>query len=118
MDIFRVLLFLIGCIGTRAAITYVAYKASPDILQYLGYVALLPAIGFFVIYFKGLRKTGAEVFGEQIWWNNLRPIHGMLYTLFAVSAITQQPHAWMWLLADVLFGLASYIAHRGFGVTF
>jgi hypothetical protein len=118
MDISRVLLFLIGCIGTRAVITYVAYKASPDILQYLGYLALLPAIGFFTIYFMDLRKTGAEVFGERIWWNNLRPIHGMLYTLFAVSAITQQPHAWAWLLADVLLGLVSYIARHAFGVAF
>ena len=28
-----------------------------------------------------LRKTGLEVFGDKIWWNNLRPIHGILYGL-------------------------------------
>jgi hypothetical protein len=118
MELYRALLFLIGCIGTRAVITYAAYIASPELLTYLGYLALLPAIGFFTIYFMDLRKTGAEVFGEHIWWNNLRPIHGMLYTLFAVSAITQQPYAWKWLLADVMLGFTSFVAHRGFGVTF
>lgn len=118
MDLYRALIFLIGCIGTRVAIAYAAYKASPSILQYLGYLALLPAIGFFTIYFMDLRKSGPEVFGERIWWNNLRPVHGMMYTLFAISAITQQSYAWMWLGADALLGLISFIARHVFNVAF
>ena len=29
------------------------------------------------------RKTGKEVFGSKIWWNDLRPVHASLYILFA-----------------------------------
>ena len=42
----RILLFLIGCIGTRTLFVYLAKNASKQNLKYMGYLALLPAIGF------------------------------------------------------------------------
>ena len=105
----RVLLFLFGCIGTRALFVFVAKNVDTQYLQYLGYLALLPAIGFFYIYFTGSRQTGAEVFGSKIWWNDLRPIHGLLYLLFASNAIMGNKSAWIYLLVDVVFGLISFL---------
>ena len=105
----RFLLFLVGCIGTRSLLVYLAYKINKTYLMYLGYIALLPAIGFFYIYFTDSRKTGAEVFGDKIWWNDLRPIHGLLYTLFAYNAIIGNLNAWIYLLVDALFGLTSFL---------
>jgi hypothetical protein len=105
----RFLLFLFGCIPTRLAIMYLAKVISPQYLSILGYLALIPAFGFYYLYFSGARKTGAEVFGDKIWWNNLRPIHGILYTLFAYNAIIRNTFAWIYLLVDVLFGLISFL---------
>ena len=105
----RFLLFLIGCIGTRSLLVYFAKNASTTVLKYMGYVALLPAIGFMYIFLTGTRKTGGEVFGDKIWWNDLRPIHSALYTLFAINAIRGNPIAWVYLLIDVLFGLANFL---------
>ena len=105
----RFLLFLIGCIGTRSLLVYIAKNASEKYLKYLGILALLPAIGFFYLYLSGTRKTGAEVFGDKIWWNDLRPIHGILYTLFAYNAIISNTNAYLYLLVDVLFGLTSFL---------
>jgi hypothetical protein len=112
MNIQRALMFLIGCIGVRSLFVYLAYTASPTILPYYGYAALLPTIGFAVIYTFGLRKTGLEVGGERIWWNDLRPIHAALYGAFAAAAMASQPWAWMFLLADVLLGLGAWTAHH------
>ena len=81
-------------------------------MKYLGYVALLPAIGFMYIYLTGSRETGAEVFGEKIWWNDLRPIHSILYFLFAYNAIMGNKLSWIYLLVDVLFGLVSFLIHH------
>ena len=81
-------------------------------LKYLGYLALLPAIGFMYIYVTGSRKTGAEVFGEKIWWNNLRPIHSIFYFLFAYNAIIGNNQAWIYLLVDVLIGLISFLLYH------
>ena len=85
-------------------------------MPFLGYLALLPAIGFTYIYLTGARKTGAEVFGEKIWWNNLRPVHAFLYGAFAYNAINKNRDSWMILLLDVVVGLAGFLAHHVIGV--
>jgi len=108
----RFLLFLIGCIGTRSLFVVLAKYISTEYLKYLGYLALLPAIGFMYIYLSGSRKTGAEVFGEKIWWNNLRPLHSILYFLFAYNAIIGNKQSWIILLIDVLIGLISFLIHH------
>jgi hypothetical protein len=105
----RFLLFLIGCIGTRTLLVYLAKNADSIYLKYMGYIALLPAIGFYYLFLTGSRKTGNEVFGNKIWWDNLRPIHGLLYFLFAFSAINNYKFAWIYLLIDVIIGLISFI---------
>ncbi len=108
----RFLLFLIGCIGTRLFLVYLAKTVTTKYLNLLGYLALIPAIGFTYIYLTDSRKTGAEVFGDKIWWNNLRPIHAMLYGIFALSAITEIKFSWIFLLMDVIFGLISFLWHH------
>ena len=105
----RFLLFLIGCIGIRSLFVIIAKYINAKHLKYLGYVALLPAIGFIYIYLTGSRETDAEVFGEKIWWNDLRPIHSILYFLFAYNAIIGNKQAWIYLLVDVLIGLISFL---------
>jgi hypothetical protein len=108
----RFLLFLFGCIGTRFLFVYIAKNIDLKYLPYLGYLALLPAIGFAYIYLTKSRETGPEVFGAKIWWNDLRPIHSTLYGLFAYNAINGNPNSWMFLLVDVTFGLISFLVHH------
>ena len=106
----RFLLFLIGCIGTRSLFVYLAKNANKTYLQYMGYLATLPAISFFYLFLSGSRKTGAEVFGGKIWWNDLRPVHGLIYSLFAYNAINGNTFAWIYLLIDVIIGLISFLS--------
>lgn len=108
----RFLLFLIGCIGSRTLLVYVSKNININYLPLLGYLALIPAFGFTYIYLTGTRNTGAEVFGEKIWWNNIRPIHAILYGLFAYNAINKNKGSWVYLLIDVLFGLFSFLVHH------
>jgi hypothetical protein len=108
----RFLMFLIGCIGIRSIFVIIAKNINTIYLKYLGYLALAPAIGFMYIYLTGSRKTGAEVFGEKIWWNSLRPIHSILYFMFAYNAIIGNKQAWIYLLVDVLIGLISFLINH------
>lgn len=108
----RFLLFLIGCIGTRMFLVYIAKNINIDYLKKMGYLFLLPAIGFTYIYLTGSRKTGAEVFGDKIWWNDLRPIHALLYFLFAYYAINGNKESWKFLLIDALLGLNSFLIYH------
>jgi hypothetical protein len=105
----RFALFLFGCIGIRTLFVWLAAAANRSALQYLGYLAILPAIVFFYLFLTGSRKTGPEVFGDRIWWDNLRPVHGLLYSLFAYRAISGDGFAWIYLLADVILGLLSFL---------
>ena len=94
----RFVLFLVGCMGIRFLFAFLAKKANKSILLAMGLLALLPVIGFFYLFFSGKRKTGPETFGANIWWNNLRPVHALLYGLFAYNAINQNAGAWKILL--------------------
>ena len=105
----RFLLFIFGCIGVRSLFVIIAKNISLKYLPILGYLALLPAIGFIYIYVTGSRKIGIETFGEKIWWNNLRPIHALLYFLFAYNAISGNKNAWVYLFIDVILGLISFL---------
>ena len=105
----RFLLFIFGCISIRLLFVYIAKTIDNSYLPILGLLALIPAIGFFYIFFTKSRETGPEVFGEKIWWNNLRILHGLLYLIFAILAITRQSYAWIPLLIDVSIGLLSFL---------
>ena len=108
----RFLMFLFGCIGIRSLFVIIAKCINTKYLKYLGYLALLPAIGFIYFFLSGTRNFGAEVFGDKIWWNNLRPIHSILYFLFAYNAIIGNKQSWIILLVDVLIGLISFLIHH------
>lgn len=114
----RFLLFLIGCIGTRLLFVYLAKFADKTYLRYMGYLSILPAIGFIYLFFSGARTNGAEVFGDKIWWNNLRPIHGMIYFLFAYNAINGNSLSWIYLLVDVTIGLISFLTFHYYNNNF
>jgi hypothetical protein len=109
------LVFFIGCIGLRLLLTYVAKTSvNPVTQRSLSIITGVIALGFLTIYLFDLRKTGAEVGGKEIWWNNLRPIHGLLYGVFSVATYIQNPNAWMILLLDTIVGLFSYLSHYSY----
>ena len=108
----RFLLFLGGCIVVRFLFVYIAKSSNPDTLPYLGFLALIPVLGWsYILLIKG-RDTGPEVFGGKIWWNSLRPIHLILYLSFAISAFQKKSWAWIFLLADVILGLSSFLIYH------
>ena len=105
----RWLLFLFGCIPARLALVYLAKNISIDYLPILGYITLIMGISFAYLFLSGTRQTGAEVFGDKIWWNNLRPIHSIFYLIFSYYAINKMREGWIYLLYDVIFGLFSFL---------
>ena len=108
----RFLGFLLLCIPLRLLFVYIIKNTAKLYLPYLGILSLLPAIGFTIIYFGNYRKTGMETFGKKIWWNNLRPVHALLYFLFAYLAINKSDISYIPLFVDVMIGLISFIIYH------
>jgi hypothetical protein len=100
--------FLCLCITTRLLFVFLAKIANLDYLKLMGYIALIPALGFTYIFITGSRQSGQETFGQPIWWNSLRPIHALLYFLFAYHAIHGDNKSWVFLLIDVIIGLCGF----------
>lgn len=101
--------FLIGCIGARLLITYLA--SFPSLLRYVGYFALFPVAGWLVIMLVTGRDSGPEATGGKIWWQRWRPLHAALWAAFAYLALSEHPRAWLLLLLDTAIGLLAFI-HR------
>jgi hypothetical protein len=102
------LTFLYGCMPARLLIAFIAFLLNKPLLRIMGYLAFIPVIGFLYLFFTGTRnKTGA--FGEKIWWISLRPVHALLYFLFAYNAIKGNRGAYVYLLADALLGLVGFL---------
>jgi hypothetical protein len=109
---YRFFLFIFGCIGSRLAITIVSAFASNILLKILGIIALIPVFGWLYIMFIGKRDTGLEVFGDKIWWKDLRLIHTLLWSAFSYMAINGNRKAWIVLFIDTLFGLLAFLVHH------
>jgi hypothetical protein len=108
----RFLLFLVGCIGSRLVITAISAYSTGFFLKLLGLLALGPVVGWLYIIFIGKRDTGLEVFGDKIWWKDIRPIHTLLWATFSYMAITGNRKAWIVLLIDTLFGLSAFLIYH------
>ena len=115
-------LFLLGCIGTRLALTFGAYKlstiSSKSRNKQVGAVAMLIGISFILLWALNLRQTARESTGEltakgnKVWWNYLRPIHGMMWILFGILMYRSYKHAWVVLLLDTLLGVERWIHYK------
>ncbi len=109
----RFLLFLVGCIGIRLFMVYVSKSGQEQHKQYLGYFLAIISVGIMAVYLFNLRPVGAETMGTAIWWNSLRPIHGVAWGLSAYYLLTGQSEiAWKILLGDITLGLAGFLYHH------
>jgi|TARA_B110000971_G_scaffold221140_1_gene267074 hypothetical protein len=110
----RMGLYLVGCMGARSTLTYIVKNHPDKYKNILTAMLLIPAIGFAYIYLNGLRKTGGEVFGDKIWWNNLRPVHSILYLITAILVFLKNKKAFYVLAVDTLIGLVAFtLYHSG-----
>tara|TARA_B100000902_G_C27215389_1_gene866665 strand:+ start:474 stop:821 length:348 start_codon:yes stop_codon:yes gene_type:complete len=108
----RMILFLLGCMGARFGLTYLVKNHDKKYKSALLAVLLIPAIGFSYIYMNGLRKTGAEVFGDKIWWNDIRPFHSLMYFLTAYLVYIDNKKAYYPLALDTIVGLRAFIKYH------
>ena len=75
-------------------------------------MSALPCISVSLTHIHDRRTETREDFGQKAWWNDLRPVHAILYGLFAWNAINKRAGSWKFLLADAIFGLISFLIYH------
>jgi len=111
----RFLVFLIGCIGSRSLLAYIAKTIDINYLPYLAYLTLPIGISFVYIYIFGSESADKQLEwagDKKIWWNDLRIIHGINYLFFAYLAYQKNSDAWLVLAFDTLLGFISWLLHH------
>jgi hypothetical protein len=98
------------CILVRSIFVLLAYKLTKDAVYYMAFPAAIISIGF-IISFINFNGSGNGVFGGEIWWNNLRLVHGIIYGIFAYMAVNYNKFAYRPLMVDIIIGAVSFIAH-------
>lgn len=103
----KIVLFVFGCLLVRLSFALISKNINKKMLPLLGKIAIIPAIWLLVLYLGDLRQRGA--LNQKVWWNNLRPLHSILYFTFAYLAMNKNDKAYILLLLDVLIGLIAFI---------
>lgn len=114
METKRILVFLLGCIGSRLLLTMFAFIT----LEYLPLLALITipiSVSFLYLYIFGNKTADIQLewLGDKkIWWDHLRPVHFILYMVFSIMAINKLSYSWIILLVDTIIGLVSWLIHH------
>lgn len=124
----RQILFLIGCLPARLLLVAIAiylqkhnmqiidlqnlqhnymnnYLKEINLKNIFSTICILIGIGFLITYSSN-RKVG--FFGGNVWWNYLRPIHGINFILFGVFSIQGYSWAPIILVLDIIIGLIGF----------
>lgn len=103
----RIALFLTCCLSARIFLTLLAKNGSSRVRNVLAVFTLIVSIGFMYQYIYNPTKPGA--FGGQPWWNKMRPVHALLYFLFALLVFLGKGDiAWIILAIDVVLGFINF----------
>lgn len=81
-------------------------------MRLAGVFSFIPAIMITLIWATGSNQTG--LFKGRAWWNDLRPIHGAIYAIFARGMYKGDRDSWKWLLGDLVFGVSAFGTHNLF----
>tara|TARA_B100000989_G_C19491824_1_gene450171 strand:+ start:308 stop:649 length:342 start_codon:yes stop_codon:yes gene_type:complete len=103
--------FLIGCIGIRLLLSFLVKISPVNYLPFYSVITFLQGLAFIFIYLFNLRKYGMEA-GGKIWWNKLRPVHGVMYLLFSIYSYKKEVFAWKILFVDAVLGLIFWLNHH------
>tara|TARA_B100001287_G_scaffold264929_1_gene257287 strand:- start:211 stop:588 length:378 start_codon:yes stop_codon:yes gene_type:complete len=105
----RFFYFLLMCIPLRIYLIYLAKNIKKkENKLYLLILMLVFGLGMLIVYLGGYRKTGAEVGGDEIWWDYMRPMHIFIYLYFSYLYYNNHEKAYEILIYDVVIGLISF----------
>lgn len=104
-------IFLFGCVPVRFFLAFLVLMLESKKLRLLSPLFAIIGLSFIFLKLTNKRLTSFES-GGKTWWNNVRPVHGLLYILASFFAFKgKNKECFFVLLIDVLFGLSVFFYH-------
>ena len=107
----KITLYFGLCIFIRLLLTYgvyLNYNNNFRLLFVLFY--LFSGMGLFYHFITKNRKKGA--FSQNIWWDFLRPIHGIIFILVAILLYYKYKNTYILLFLDTFIGIYFFMKYR------
>lgn len=106
-----ILYYFMICIMIRLSLAYGVYIVYKLPIRYVFIVFyLLLSIGELYQNRVKTRKIGA--FNNKVWWDNLRPIHALLFLCTSIGLFYKYKYSYMFLLLDTFIGIVGYITNH------
>ena len=113
--------YYIICVLVRCALIYMAYislyYSYGPLSSFCSYGPLLfscfyfvAGLGCFYHYLTKYRTKGA--FGQNVWWDYLRPIHGILFLSASYFIYMRELYFVPILIIDTVMGISGHVYHR------
>jgi len=103
------MIFIAVCLPVRIAIAAGMYffQDYAKIIKIIGFFLASIALSFFSKWLFSTATLGG--FGGKVYWNDFRPVHGVLYGLAAYLCFFEEDKAYIPLAVDVLIGLLVFL---------
>lgn len=98
--------FWLFCIPSRVALALLAKEVVPNLGE-TGQVAVrLTALAPALIWLFGVLPPDTNFAGQDVWWDELRKVHGMLYLWYAFTLDHRS------LIIDVALGVWAQLVYK------
>ena len=99
------------CVTIRFLLAYGVYLNHNNNFRLLfALFYLISGVGLFYHHITKRRKTGA--FSQNIWWDFLRPLHGIIFILSSILLYYKYKNTYILLIIDTLIGIYFFMKHR------
>ena len=95
------------CIPVRLGIATMVWFLPDRWLPLVGLVAIIGAV-YLMYRFLTFEAKQEGIFGQPVVWNHLRPMHALVWVVFAYLAFMKNPHAKILQFGDVLLGAVAH----------
>ena len=101
------------CIFLRFLLTYLVFVTYNNNYRYILIIFYLSsALGLLYHYLNKKRKIGA--FNNTIWWDDLKPLHALLFISTCILLYIKNPYSYMLPFTDTIIGLIMYLLNHDF----
>lgn len=107
----RKAIFLFVCVTIRLTLAFVAWSLEDNKYEWIVSAIFLGASVLMFYKYLMYKNSDSGAFGQKLWWNNERFMHGFMYCFYGILSLAKINGAYLILFADVVLACNSVFLH-------